>query len=89
LILAEEEARAQGKPFDALATARRLVSERQAAEDMKNLQADRDRLRQKLSEIGLDYSEDYTPETLKRSGKGNAQQHKTITRILKSINDNK
>lgn len=89
LILAESEARAQGKPFDALATARRLVGERQKAEDMVNLQADRDRLRQKLTEIGLDYSEDYTLETLKRAGKGNATQHKTIDRLIKSINKNK
>jgi hypothetical protein len=56
---------------------------------MVNLQADRDRLRQKLTEIGLDYSEDYTLETLKRAGKGNATQHKTIDRLIKSINKNK
>ena len=89
LILAEAEARAAGKPFDALGTARELVNKRQEAEDMKNLQADRDRLRQKLSEIGLDYNEDYTLESLKRSGKGNATQHKTIDRLIKSINANK
>jgi hypothetical protein len=89
LILAEAEARAAGKPFDALGTARELVGKRQEAEDMKNLQADRDRLRQKLSEIGLDYNEDYTLETLKLSNKGNATQHKTIDRLIKSINRNK
>lgn len=89
LILADADARAAGKPFDALATARDLVGKRQEAEDMRNLQADRDRLRQKLSEIGLDYNEEYTLETLKRSGKGNATQHKTIDRLIKSINKNK
>ena len=89
LILAEAEARAAGKPFDALGTARELVGKRQQAEDMKNLQADRDRLRQKLSEIGLDYSEDYTLDSLRRSNKGNATQHKTIDRLIKSINANK
>lgn len=89
LILAEAEARATGKPFDALGTARELTQKRLEAEDMKNLQADRDRLRQKLSEIGLDYNEDYTLESLKRSGKGNATQHKTIDRLIKSINAKK
>jgi hypothetical protein len=89
LILAEADARAAGKPFDALGMARELVGKRQEAEDIKNLQADRDRLRQKLSEIGLDYNEDYTLESLKRSGKGNAMQHKTIDRLIKSINAKK
>lgn len=89
LILAEAEARTAGKPFDALGTARELTQKRLEAEDIKNLQADRDRLRQKLSEIGLDYNEDYTLESLKLSGKGNATQHKTIDRLIKSINKNK
>lgn len=89
LLIAEAEARSKGQPFDALGTARRLVGERQKAEDMINLQADRDRLRKKLEEIGLDYREDYTMETLKRSGKGNANQHATINRLIKSINENK
>lgn len=89
LLVAEAEARSKGQPFDALGKARELVRGRQEAEDFKNLQEQRERLRKKLEEVGLDYREDYTLETLKRSGKGNATQHSTINRLIKSINENK
>jgi hypothetical protein len=55
---------------------------------MKALQEDRARLRQKLEKSGLSYNEDYTEETLKRAGLGNANERKTILRIIKSIKDN-
>ncbi len=56
---------------------------------MRALEESRKRLRQKLEEIGLDYREDYTKETLDRAGKGNATQRNTIIRIINSINSSK
>lgn len=87
LIAEEAEARAQGKPFDALARAQALVGARQQQEDIKALQANRDRLRSKLEKSGLSYNEDYTDEALKRAGMSNANERKTIMRIIKSIKD--
>jgi hypothetical protein len=88
LLAEEQEARAQGKPFDAFGRAQALVASRQQQEDVKALQADRDRLRSKLEKSGLSYNEDYTDETLKRAGVSNANERKTIMRIIKSIKDN-
>lgn len=88
LLAEEQEARSQGKPFDAFGRAQALVAARQQQEDVKALQADRDRLRQKLEKSGLAYSEDYTDETLKRAGISNANERKSILRSIKSIKDN-
>jgi hypothetical protein len=89
LFTEENQARAEGKPFDAFARAQVLVRDRQNAEDVKELAESRKRLRQKLEEIGLSYNESYTKETLDRAGKGSAQQRQTIIRIINSINANK
>ncbi len=89
LLIEENQARAEGKPFDAFARAQALVGARMQAEDMRALEESRKRLRQKLEEIGLDYREDYTKETLDRAGKGNATQRNTIIRIINSINSSK
>jgi hypothetical protein len=89
LLVEETQARAEGKPFDAFARAQALVGARQQAEDMRILNENRNRLRQKLEEIGLDYREDYTKEMLDRADKGNATQRKTILRIINSINSSK
>jgi hypothetical protein len=82
------EAQAAGKPFDARGRAQALVRERLDSEDMKALQEDRARLRQKLEKSGLSYNEDYTEETLKRAGLDNANERKSILRIIRSIKDN-
>jgi hypothetical protein len=78
-----------GKPFDIEATADILIDARKKQADFVELQDNKERLRKKLSEIGLDYSEDYTLETLKRSGKGNAKQHETINKLIDSIKKNR
>jgi hypothetical protein len=78
-----------GKPFDIEATADILIAARKKQADFVALEDDRERLRKKLSEIGLEYSEDYTLESLKRSGKGNAKQHETINKIINSIKKNR
>lgn len=78
-----------GKPFDIEATADILIAARKKQSDFVALEDDRERLRKKLSEIGLEYSEDYTLESLKRSGKGNAKQHETINKIINSIKKNR
>jgi hypothetical protein len=78
-----------GKPFDIEATADILIDARKKQADFVELQDNKERLRKKLSEIGLDYSEDYTLETLKRSGKGNAKQRETIKKLIDSIKKNR
>lgn len=89
-LLAEaEQARIEGKPFDFFGRAQALTAARLQQDDMKALQEDQKRLRDKLTKAGLAYSEDYTDETLKRAGVGNADQRKTIMRIIQSIKDNR
>jgi hypothetical protein len=88
LLAEEQEAVAQGKPFDAFGRAQALVANRLQQEDVKRLQDDKARLRQKLEKSGLTYSEDYTEETLKRAGVSNANERKSILRSIKSIKDN-
>lgn len=78
-----------GKPFDIEATADILIAARKKQADFVALEDDRERLRKKLSEIGLEYSEDYTLDSLKRSKKGNAKQHETINKIINSIKKNR
>lgn len=82
------DAQKEGKPFDARGRAQTLVRERLDSEDMKALKEDQSRLRQKLDKAGLSYNEDYTDETLKRAGLSNANDRKSILRIIKSIKDN-
>jgi hypothetical protein len=88
LLAEEQEAIAQGKPFDAFGRAQALVAGRLQQEDVKRLQDDKARLRQKLEKSGLTYSEDYTEETLKRAGVSNANERKSILRSIKSIKGN-
>jgi hypothetical protein len=88
LLSEMEQARIDGKPFDAFGRAQALTSSRLQQEDLKALQEDRNRLRDKLNEFGLSYNEDYTDETLQRAGVSNANKRKTIMRIIKSIKDN-
>lgn len=88
LLAEEQEAIAQGKSFDAFGRAQALVAGRLQQEDVKRLQDDKARLRQKLEKSGLTYSEDYTEETLKRAGVSNANERKSILRSIKSIKDN-
>jgi len=78
-----------GRPFDIEATADILIAARKKQADFVALEDDRERLRKKLSEIGLEYSEDYTLDSLKRSKKGNAKQHETINKIINSIKKNR
>ena len=78
-----------GKPFDIEATADILIAARKKQADFVALEDDRERLRKKLSEIGLEYSEDYTLDSLRRSNKGNAKQHETINKIINSIKKNR
>lgn len=82
-------AQRDGVPFDIEATADILIEARKKQADFINLEDNRERLRKKLEEIGLEYREDYTMDTLRRSNKGNANQHKTIDRLVKSINEKK
>ena len=88
LLAEEQESIAQGKPFDAFGRAQALVANRLQQEDVKRLQDDKARLRQKLEKSGLTYSEDYTEETLKRAGVSNANERKSILRSIKSIKGN-
>jgi len=84
LKLDREAALQSGEPFNALARATALVGARMKQEDVKLLEQDRGRLRDKLNQAKLRYSEDYTDDDLARAGV-DANTRKTIMRILKSI----
>jgi len=82
----EERERAldAGEAFNPFETAQRLVKGRKEQDDVKLQDAAKDRLRKKLEEAGLRYSEDYTAEDLKRAGVNN-RDAKTITNLLKQV----
>jgi hypothetical protein len=82
----EERERAldAGEAFNPIETAQRLVKGRKEQDDVKLQDAAKDRLRKKLEEAGLRYSEDYTAEDLKRAGVNN-RDAKTITNLLKQV----
>lgn len=84
LTTSRQIALAEGKPFNAIAEAQKLVGSRMQQDDVKAQEQDRQRLRDKLGKIGLRYSEDYTDDDLARAGV-NANDRKTVMRILKSI----
>ncbi len=88
LLAEEQEARAQGKPFDAFGRAQALVGARQQQEDLKKLADDRASLKKRLETEGLQYKEDYTDESLKRAGVSNADARKRILRLIDSIKAN-
>jgi hypothetical protein len=79
-----ERALAAGEAFNPIETAQRLVKGRKDQDDVKLQDAAKDRLRKKLEEAGLRYSEDYTAEDLKRAGVNN-RDAKTITNLLKQV----
>lgn len=84
LLQEAADAEQKGEPFNPMVRARALVSSRLQQDDVKLLEQDRARLREKLKQAKILYSEDLTEDDLVRAGV-DANTRKTIMRILKSI----
>jgi Zn/Cd-binding protein ZinT len=89
LLIKATEAEKAGKPFDAMAEAETLVSKRLEQNDMKALAAAKETLKIRLQKAGLEYSEDYTDETLRRAGVSNAKVRKSIMDSVRAVGSQK
>jgi hypothetical protein len=76
-IVEKETALSEGKPFNPLATAQRLVTARLEQADVSQQKAAIESLETKLESLGLQYRTNYTDEELKRLGIGR-RDRKTI-----------
>jgi len=87
LIEAADAARKSGDPFDPMATARVLVSEKQDAMKEKIVEDAKKRIIELMKKDGLEYNEKtvYTDESLTRAGITDASKRKSILRQQKII----
>lgn len=65
LILARDQARQEGRAFNSMAEAQKLVTARQQQSDVLQQNAAKESLNQKLNSLSLRYRVDYTDEELK------------------------
>lgn len=87
LIEAADAARKSGDPFDPMATARALVSEKQDAMKEKIVEDAKKRIIELMKKDGLAYDEKtvYTDESLTRAGITDAAKRRSILRQQKTI----
>lgn len=82
LLKEQEIALQEGKPFNPMARAKELTTQRLTDEDVKMEKQARADLTRLLAEKNLVYNEDYTDESLKRAGISNSDDRKKIMRKI-------
>jgi hypothetical protein len=85
LLLIERQARIEGRPFDVVAEAERLIAARRGQEDVKQLEALQTQLRKTLEENGIVYRDDITVEDLRNGGVKNQRVLDRVNRLLTGI----
>jgi hypothetical protein len=81
----KQEALDQGLPFNAMERAIELSTDKRVTQVVKQKEDARERLRKKLEAVGLEYSENYTTDSLRRAGVKGSDDQKRILGLIKEI----
>jgi len=81
----KQEALNQGLPFNAMERAIELSNDKRVTQVVEQKKDARDRLKKKLEAVGLEYSENYTEETLRRAGVKGSDDQRKILGLIKEI----
>ena len=82
----KQEALNQGLPFNAMQRAIELSADKRVTQILDQKKDARDRLKKKLGELGLEYREDYTSETLRGAGVKGSDDQRKVLGLIKEIN---
>jgi hypothetical protein len=81
----KQEALNQGLPFNAMERAIELTQEKRVTQLVEKKADARKRLAKKLEEVGLQYREDYTDDSLKRAGVKGSDDKRKILGLIREI----
>lgn len=81
----KQEALDQGLPFNAMQRAIELSTDKRVTQVVEQKKDARERLKKKLDQLGLEYKEDYTEESLRRAGVKGSDDQRRILGLIKEI----